>query len=282
MTAIPPSQTLYIRNLNDKVQKPVLKETLYSLCVSYGRILDIVALKTTKMRGQAFVVFSDIAAATTAMRHLNGRAFFGRPLNIEYALSKSDVVAQADGTYRYGEKREHMSAEQRKRLLGIGETVDGVKRRASEDADVPEAKRRAVKGDGDEKEEDQESDGEQDMNDGDSDDDSDIGPMPPPPPQTAGDNDGAADPDVGPQVEDAEETPAPTLFVSNLPHYFSAPMLSGLFQSFAGFRQVRLVEGKKGFAFVDYESAQDAAAARDVLDGFKVEPYRVMHIKFAR
>ncbi|KAJ1950095.1 hypothetical protein EC988_004513, partial [Linderina pennispora] len=170
MAAIPPNQTLYIRNLNDKIQKPVLKETLYSLCVSYGRVLDIVALKTTKMRGQAFIVFSDIASATTAMRHLNGRTVFGRPLCIEYALSKSDVVAQKDGTYKYGEKREHTSAEQRKRLLGI---TEGAKRQASEEAEEREAKRRAV-GDADE-----ESDGEQDMRDDDSDDDSDIGPMPP-------------------------------------------------------------------------------------------------------
>ncbi|CAG8733883.1 15034_t:CDS:1, partial [Dentiscutata heterogama] len=46
----------------------------------YGRILDIVALKTIKMRGQAFIVFKEIQSATAAMRGLNGFNFYDVPM----------------------------------------------------------------------------------------------------------------------------------------------------------------------------------------------------------
>jgi hypothetical protein len=37
-------------------------------------------MRTGKMRGQAFVVFEEQAAATSAMRALVGEEFYGRPL----------------------------------------------------------------------------------------------------------------------------------------------------------------------------------------------------------
>jgi U2 small nuclear ribonucleoprotein B'' len=44
---------------------------------TYGPVLDVVALKTMKMRGQAHIVYRDIQAATQAMRSLQGFVFFG-------------------------------------------------------------------------------------------------------------------------------------------------------------------------------------------------------------
>ena len=43
-------------------------------------MLDIVAVKTAKMRGQAHVVFRDIQASTQAMRALQGFDFFGKEM----------------------------------------------------------------------------------------------------------------------------------------------------------------------------------------------------------
>jgi RNA recognition motif-containing protein len=57
-----------------------LRRTLYSLFSQHGRIMDVVALKTRKMRGQAFVVFSTIASATAAMHAQNGAKTYGRPM----------------------------------------------------------------------------------------------------------------------------------------------------------------------------------------------------------
>jgi len=50
------------------------------LFATYGVLLDIVALKTTKMRGQAHVVFRDIDTSTQAMRALQGFTFFGKDM----------------------------------------------------------------------------------------------------------------------------------------------------------------------------------------------------------
>lgn len=78
---IPPNQTLYVTNLpSAKIQKPDLKTGLYLLFSTYGVVLDVVALKTIKMRGQAHVVFRDVQAATQAMRALEGFEFLGREL----------------------------------------------------------------------------------------------------------------------------------------------------------------------------------------------------------
>ena len=46
----------------------------------FGPILDIVALKNLKMRGQAFVVFRDIAGATSALRSMQGFPFYDKPM----------------------------------------------------------------------------------------------------------------------------------------------------------------------------------------------------------
>ncbi|RSM13396.1 hypothetical protein CEP52_001870 [Fusarium oligoseptatum] len=98
---IPPNQTLYVTNLpSSKIQKADLRTALYMLFSTYGPVLDVVALKTMAMRGQAHIVFRDIQAATQAMRSLEGQAFLGRELKIQYAKSKSNFVAKLDGTFK--------------------------------------------------------------------------------------------------------------------------------------------------------------------------------------
>lgn len=80
MSANAPNTTIYIRNLNDKINKEELRAQLYALFLPYGRVLDVIALKTPKMRGQAFVVFSDLAAATSALRSWQGENFYDKPM----------------------------------------------------------------------------------------------------------------------------------------------------------------------------------------------------------
>ncbi|KFY64363.1 hypothetical protein V496_03319 [Pseudogymnoascus sp. VKM F-4515 (FW-2607)] len=96
----PPNQTLYITNLpSSKIQKYDLRLSLYTLFSTYGPVLDVVAMKTMKMRGQAHIVFRDAQTATQAMRALKGFEFFGQELDIQYAKSKSDTIAKLDGTF---------------------------------------------------------------------------------------------------------------------------------------------------------------------------------------
>ncbi|KAK3310101.1 uncharacterized protein B0T15DRAFT_387341 [Chaetomium strumarium] len=101
VASVPPNQTLYVTNLpSAKIQKEDLRTALYMLFSTYGAVLDVVALKTMKMRGQAHIVYKDIQTATQAMRSLDGFEFFGRPMKISYAKSKSNIVAKLDGTFK--------------------------------------------------------------------------------------------------------------------------------------------------------------------------------------
>ncbi|GAW18785.1 hypothetical protein ANO14919_082670 [Xylariales sp. No.14919] len=98
---IAPNQTLYVTNLpSAKINKADLKTALYLLFSTYGPVLDVIALKTAKMRGQAHIVYRDVQAATQAMRSLEGFQFLGKELKIQYAKSKSDTIAKLDGTYK--------------------------------------------------------------------------------------------------------------------------------------------------------------------------------------
>jgi len=75
-----PNHTLYCSNLPDKLRKEDLQRSLYMLFSIYGPILDIVCLKTSKMRGQAHVLFRDVSASSQAMRALQGFDFFGKEM----------------------------------------------------------------------------------------------------------------------------------------------------------------------------------------------------------
>lgn len=79
---IRPNHTIYINNLNEKIKKDELKKSLYAIFSQFGQILDIVALKTLKMRGQAFVIFKEISSATVALRSMQGFPFYDKPMVI--------------------------------------------------------------------------------------------------------------------------------------------------------------------------------------------------------
>lgn len=78
--ALPPNTTLYVKNLNTKIKKPEIRRQLYCLFVSYGKVLDVVAMRNDGMRGQAFIVFRDLASSTAALRALDGFIFYEKPL----------------------------------------------------------------------------------------------------------------------------------------------------------------------------------------------------------
>lgn len=79
--SIPPNQTLYVRDVpSANIKKEDLRTALYLLFSTYGPVLDVVALKTMKMRGQAHIVFRDVQTATQAMRALDGFNFLGHEI----------------------------------------------------------------------------------------------------------------------------------------------------------------------------------------------------------
>ncbi|KAK2092294.1 U2 small nuclear ribonucleoprotein B'' [Saguinus oedipus] len=109
---IRPNHTTYINNMNDKIKKEELKRSLYALFSQSGHGVDIVALKTMKMRGQAFVIFKELGSSTNALRQLQGFPFYGKPMRIQYAKSDSDIISKMRGTFADKETKKVKTVEQ--------------------------------------------------------------------------------------------------------------------------------------------------------------------------
>ncbi|XP_032456308.1 U1 small nuclear ribonucleoprotein A isoform X2 [Nasonia vitripennis] len=125
---IRPNNTIYINNLNEKIKKDELKKSLYAIFSQFGQILDIVALKTLKMRGQAFVIFKEIASATNALRSMQGFPFYDKPMRINYSKTDSDIIAKMKGTFTERPKKP-------KRVIpAADEEAKKAKKRAKEQA----------------------------------------------------------------------------------------------------------------------------------------------------
>ena len=119
-----PNQTIYVSHIYEKLKKegmfisdlvypgpgvsyylgccfPVeTQKLLYALFGQFGRVVDVVHMKREELRGRAWVVFEDVAGAANALRNLQDFPFFGKPLKLNYAKTKSDAVAKIDGTWR--------------------------------------------------------------------------------------------------------------------------------------------------------------------------------------
>eukprot|EP00300_Choanocystis_sp_HF-7_P000336 c10278_g1_i1.p1 GENE.c10278_g1_i1~~c10278_g1_i1.p1 ORF type:complete len:216 (+),score=61.58 c10278_g1_i1:109-756(+) len=133
-----PSQTVYVNNLNEKIKIADLKRALYSAFSQFGTILDIVAKKTYKMRGQAFVVFANVPEATKALQ-MQGFPFYDKPMQVAYASAKSDAAAKAEGALE-ANRAARLDSKKRKRAAA----------EADEEGDVGEPAAKRAKPDEDE------------------------------------------------------------------------------------------------------------------------------------
>ncbi|KAI3861248.1 hypothetical protein MKW92_031811 [Papaver armeniacum] len=102
---VAPNNTIHINNLNEKIKLDELKKTLKSIFQQFGNILEVLAFKTLKHKGQAWVVFEDVSSATNVLRQMQDFPLHDKPMRLQYAKSKSDVIANADGTFFPREKR---------------------------------------------------------------------------------------------------------------------------------------------------------------------------------
>lgn len=123
---VSPRQTIYVNNLPTKLSKYNLKMHLYHLFTPFGQILDIVAAKTHKARGQAFIVFKETPSAVRALRELQGFNFFGKQIRLAFAKTTSKaslefehyilqpmrvgIARQAVASANAAEKRDEMVA----------------------------------------------------------------------------------------------------------------------------------------------------------------------------
>ncbi|KAA0044384.1 U1 small nuclear ribonucleoprotein A [Cucumis melo var. makuwa] len=113
---VPPNMTIYINNLNEKIKlEAELKKSLNAVFSQFGKILEVLAFKTLKHKGQAWVVFEEVSSATNALRQMQGFPFYDKPMRIQYAKTKSDIIAKSDGTFVPREKRKRHEEKGRKK-----------------------------------------------------------------------------------------------------------------------------------------------------------------------
>jgi len=78
------------------------------------------------------------------------------------------------------------------------------------------------------------------------------------------------------------EIPNNILFIQNLPSDATTQSLSSLFQQYPGFKEVRLVPGKKDIAFIEYETEQQAGIAKQALNGYQMSESNAIKVTFAK
>ncbi|KAJ3194907.1 hypothetical protein HK101_001579 [Irineochytrium annulatum] len=231
-----PSSTLYVKQCNEKLKYPELQRNLYHLFSQYGRIADVVATRKDGMRGQAFIVFLDVTAATAALRALQGFPFFGRAIKIEYAKTTSNAIIVREGRV-IPPKR-------------AGNISKGKKRPREEDPAAVEGQEKKKAAKVQEKEAEAEDDG----------DDMDVQEAAPAKPKE----------DYNPPhhilfLKDLTEESKSGVFNVTLidsVHFLVVASLDPLFKQYKGFKEIRLVPGKKDLAFVEYETVEHASEAR--------------------
>ncbi|KAJ5075348.1 u1 small nuclear ribonucleoprotein a [Anaeramoeba ignava] len=108
-------KTLYIRNINEKIKLRDLKKQLETLFSKYGTILKIIAYRSLRMKGQAFVIFEDINSAISAKEKLQGYNLQGKSIQIQFSRSKSDIIAEKEGNLAEHLERRKRKKEERKR-----------------------------------------------------------------------------------------------------------------------------------------------------------------------
>jgi len=245
-----PNNTLYINNLNDKVSKEELKVQLLALFATYGKVIDIGASKSQKMKGQAFLVFTDLASATSAMRACEGMLFYDKPLRISYAKTKSYATLRNEDPKFVPPSTANPS------------TLTSQNTKRARDSD-PWADRPSKREKGDDSDEEMEIEDEEDS------------------PQK---KDTSAPAAVPSQVQQATAR----LLCQNLPQEVTDGVLGVLFQQYKGLQRTHVTwspdlnpQGiRVKMAQVLYETPELASTAKNALDGFTLKKGWKMSVAF--
>merc|ERR1712170_295088 len=91
-TANRPIRTLYIQNLETKINKQDTIRLIYTFFTQFGSVLDIVHSRHPKHRGQAYVSYRDLNASAMALRGDQNFPLAGKPLKVAYAKRDTDKV----------------------------------------------------------------------------------------------------------------------------------------------------------------------------------------------
>ncbi|CCM04060.1 uncharacterized protein FIBRA_06219 [Fibroporia radiculosa] len=255
MSNAQPNATLYVHNLNDKVNKEELRSQLFALFTTYGRVIDVVAAKGPKMRGQAFLVFADLTGATAAMRACEGIVFYDKPMRVEYAKTKSYATLQREdpnfvppmSVHTKNANAQAASSEKRQRDDRMDEDERALKRERAADDD---------------------------------DDDEEM--------EIEDDDDGAKETSTGGAMPAIVQSQSARLLCTNLPQEVTDDVLAVLFQQYQGFQSTHVAQSPTPntagqnvkMAQVIFDSPELASAAKEALDGFTLKKGWVMSVAY--
>ena len=109
-----PCETLYIKNLNEKIKIDELKEALNKEFSQFGEIIEIRVRNTIRLKGQAFISFKTKEQSSKAKKNLNDKLFLNKKLIIEFAKNPSDSILMLQG--KLTEKQKKLKDLSRKRI----------------------------------------------------------------------------------------------------------------------------------------------------------------------
>jgi len=105
---------LQVKNLEERIKIDQMKEALTEIFSEYGTVIDLVAKRNLKAKGQAFVVFDDTEAAERAIKEVQGFELFEKPMILDYARTRSDATVEQEGN------AEDFESHKRRRLAEKG------------------------------------------------------------------------------------------------------------------------------------------------------------------
>ncbi|CAF1057747.1 unnamed protein product [Didymodactylos carnosus] len=227
-------------------------------------------MKSPKMRGQAFIIFDDVQNSTAALRSLQGLEFFEKPLRIQYAKKDSESIklirAQENATAAaLAAAAEKANAPKKPRIEKPSTPAEPTLQQqhiammnSEEVLQAAEMVTAAAA-------------------------EAELEQLPLKERQRRIQTVIAAQSTLIGTLPIIPEQPSnSTLFLSNLPNETTKEMLEILFKQFTGYRDVRLIPGREGIAFVDFDKDKQATIAKDALQNFKITPTNSITISFAK
>ncbi len=77
------------------------------------------------------------------------------------------------------------------------------------------------------------------------------------------------------------DQPNRILFAQNLPLDITSDRLISLFQQVHGFKEVRIVPGNRGLAFIEFENEVQAGIALRQFNGFQLSPTHLLNLTYS-
>ncbi|KAF4943098.1 hypothetical protein FSARC_15050, partial [Fusarium sarcochroum] len=98
MASEAPISTVYVQNLEERVKLESLIDALRTIFSEFGNVVDVVAKKNLRAKGQAFIVFDNPESAQDAIEEIDEFELFGKPMKLALARSRSDKTIELNGS----------------------------------------------------------------------------------------------------------------------------------------------------------------------------------------